>query len=175
MGGHQRREQQPEAFAPTWATSGSVYVAQGMSNLLNAPRPKNRAFRITMRAMKSATCVNLNWESVDLKYAAKVRTPEHDRAARHYARAACLGANVPDCKDSRVRRAERVVDVHPALKIEPNASILQPQILDVRDSAWQAVRGRASGAARSAYLRRATAHRLRVRRGAVPARCQRRR
>mmetsp|Transcript_18783 Transcript_18783/g.46137 ORF Transcript_18783/g.46137 Transcript_18783/m.46137 type:complete len:249 (+) Transcript_18783:155-901(+) len=48
------------SYSPTWASSGSVYVHQGMIRLENFSLPKNKALRITARAMKSETCVNLN-------------------------------------------------------------------------------------------------------------------
>eukprot|EP00959_Pyramimonas_sp_CCMP1952_P413930 8672622-Pyramimonas_sp.AAC.1 len=49
-------------YSPTCATSGLVYVAHGMMRSENLDLPKNNAFRMTIRAMESATCVN--WKRV---------------------------------------------------------------------------------------------------------------
>ena len=52
------------SVSPTCASSGSEYVHHGMFKALNLALPKNSAFRITMRAMASAVCVNLYAEQM---------------------------------------------------------------------------------------------------------------
>mmetsp|Transcript_18512 Transcript_18512/g.27068 ORF Transcript_18512/g.27068 Transcript_18512/m.27068 type:complete len:247 (-) Transcript_18512:1157-1897(-) len=47
------------AYKPTEAISGSVNVAYGMSKDDTCSLPRNRVLRMTIRAIKSAACVNL--------------------------------------------------------------------------------------------------------------------
>mmetsp|Transcript_14325 Transcript_14325/g.39947 ORF Transcript_14325/g.39947 Transcript_14325/m.39947 type:complete len:386 (+) Transcript_14325:363-1520(+) len=49
-------------YRPTLAISGEVKVAYGINKFDIFPFPKKSALRMTMRAMKSAACVNLNCE-----------------------------------------------------------------------------------------------------------------